>query len=543
MPRRAPVRLLIALLLATVACACARRAPDTAPRPGGTLTIALRDSFDTFDPASSWDPEQTPYLDLLFEGLMAFDDSGRVRPACAESVRVSDDGRTYRFALRPGLRYADGSSVRAQDFVTGIARLFRPGVARSPGAPQFVALAGALEQGTRKSPPLGVTAPDSSTVEIRLAWPDPRLLAKLAQPRWAIPVPESAADRLGASYGAFPSTNGPYALSRAGRDTLLFTRNPHYAPRPTDRAPAIAARGYADTIRVLTQRTARQALLGLESGRVDLACPPPLEYLERLGRTPELRRVSGATEPPLRWLLVLNSELAPVARRDVRQAVAGGVNRPRLVEDLGPFAMPERGFVRGEDGGGQAPGYDPAGARGFLEAAKQYTGVRVTIAVPRASALAAGLEALTPGLAKASIQVDGDSRSRADWERAAVRRRGAMALLVPWRAPSADDVDALAALLLNRGLRSGWGGNLGWYHPDPGLDSLLLRGLREADPAARNAVAAQVGTLLESDAPLVPLARIEEIAVLRAPWTGAVFHPRRGLDLRRIHRAAIAPTS
>jgi peptide/nickel transport system substrate-binding protein len=531
------------LVLALAAAGCAPRAVDTRPHPGGTLTIAQRDSFATFDPAFAWDPEVTPYLDLVFEGLVAFDDSGRVQPACAAAYAVSDDGRTWRFALRPGLRYADGSRVAARDFAYGLARLFRAGALRSPGAPQFVALEGALDQGTRRAPPLGAWAPDSLTVVLRLAWPDLHLLEKLAQPCYAIPVPESAAARLGPSYGAFPATNGPYAIARVGRDTVLFVRNRYYDPGFADRAEAEAARGYPDTIRVLTNRTARQTLLGLESGRLELACPPPLEYGERLARTAALTRVNGATEPPVRWLLALNTELAPLARRDVRHAVACGMNRQRLVEEFGSYALPVRGFASGEEGGGQAPGYDPALARQFLEAAKQYTGVRVAVTVPRASSLAAGLEAMTPALARASIQVDALPRPVSDWARAAVERRGAGAILVPWRAPSGDDLDGLAAVLLNRGLRSGWGGNLGWYHPDSDLDSLLLRGLRESDPVAREAISGQIGTVLESDLPYLPLARIEETAVVRAPWTGARFHPRRGLDLRRIHRGAGAPTS
>ena len=545
-PAAAPLRaqmLALTLILALALAGCARHVADTRPHPGGTLTIAQRDSFATFDPAFAWDPEVTPYLDLVFEGLVAFDDSGRVTPACAAAYAVSDDGCTWRFALRPGLRYADGSRVAAQDFAYGLARLFRAGALRSPGAPQFAALEGALDQGTRRAPPLGASAPDSASVVLRLAWPDPHLLEKLAQPRYGIPVPESAATRLGASYGAFPATNGPYALARVGRDTVLFVRNPHYDPGLADRALAEAARGYPDTIRVLTNRTARQSLLGLESGRVELACPPPLEYSERLARVAALTRVSGATDPPVRWLLVLNAELAPLARRDVRQAVASGLNRQRLVEEFGSYTLPERGFAKGEDGGGQAPGYDPALARQFLEAAKQYTGVRVAVTVPRASTLAAGLEALTPALARASIQVDALPRPVSDWARAAIERRGAGAILVRWRAPSGDDLDGLAALLLNRGMRSGWGGNLGWYHPNSALDSLLLRGLRQSDPVGREAISGQIGTLLESDLPYLPLARIEETAILRAPWTGARFEPRRGLDLRRIHRGGGAPTS
>ena len=544
MPLRVRPPLVFRLLaLLPLLAGCAAQPGDDMPPTGGTLTIAQRDSFATLDPAFAWNPEDDPYLGLLYEGLVAFDDSGRVGPGCAFLPVVSPDGRTYRFKLRPNLAYADGSPLLAEDFAHGIRRLFRPGAQRSPGAPQFAALAGALLQGTRHAPPLGVEATSGEELVLRLAWPDPHLLEKLAQPRYAIPVPESAASRLGASYGAFPRTNGAYRLTRVGRDTLLFLRNPRYDPGLSDPLAARARRGYPDTIRVLANRTARQTLLGLESGRVDLACPPPLEFAERLARSRRLTVARGNSVPPLRWYLVLDCELAPVARRDARRAVAWGINRQRLVEELGSYATPARSFVGAEDATGQAPGYDPVRARQYLEAAKYYTGIRLAVTVPRASALAQGLEALTPALARGSIQVDAVPRSSAEWSRAVLERRGSLAAIVPWRAPADGDLDALAAMLLNRGMASGWGGNLGWYHPGPGLDSLLLRGLAKDDPVARRAARDQVGTLLESDLPIVPLARIEETAVLREGWTGARFHPRGGLDLRRIHRGSAAPTS
>ena len=224
---------------------CAAQPKDGAPAAGGALTIAQRDSFATLDPAFAWNPEDDPYLGLLYEGLVAFDDSGRVRPACAAMPVVSRDGRTYRFKLRPNLTYADGTPLAAEDFAHGIRRLFRPGALRSPGAPQFAALVGALQQGTRNAPPLGVEATSKEELVLRLAWPDPHLLEKLAQPRYAIPVPESAAARLGASYGAFPRTNGAYRVARAGRDTLLFVRNLHYDPGLAD--PLAVARSSAAT--------------------------------------------------------------------------------------------------------------------------------------------------------------------------------------------------------------------------------------------------------------------------------------------------------
>jgi len=544
MPLRVhPPLVLLPFALVFLLAGCAPRPKDGAPSPGGTLTIAQRDSFATFDPAFAWNPEDDPYLALLFEGLVAFDDSGRVRPACAFLPEVSADGRTYRFKLRPDLTYADGTPLVAADFAHGIRRLFRPGAQRSPGAPQFAALAGAFQQGTRNAPPLGVEAPSTGELVFHLAWPDPHLLEKLAQPRYAIPVPESAAATLGSSYGAFPRTNGAYRIARVGRDTLLFLRNRHYDAGLDDPLETRAQRGYPDTIRVLTNRTARQSLLGLESGRVDLACPPPLEFAERLGRSRRLAVVHGQGTPPLRWYLVLNCELAPVARRDARRAVAWGINRQRLVEELGSYASPARSFAGDDDAPGQAPGYDPVRARQYLEAAKYYTGIRIAVTVPRASALSLGLEALAPALARGSIQVEAIPRSTSEWSRAVIERRGALAAIVPWRAPADDDLEGLAAMLLNRGLVSGWGGNLGWYRAGPGLDSVLVRGLASDDPVARRAARDRLGTLLESDLPIVPLARIEETAVLREGWTGAHFHPRGGLDLRRIHRGAAAPTS
>ena len=529
--RDALVRTGLVAALCALAAGCRARV-DEGPRPGGALTIAQRDSFPTFDPAFAWNPEDDAYLGLVYEGLVAFDDSGLVRGACADLPSVSADGRTYRFKLRPGLTYADGSKIVAGDFVNGITRLFRPGDRRSPGAPQFAALENAFRQGMKNPPPLGVSAPQPDLVVLKLAWPDPHLLEKLAQPRYGIPVPADGV----------PKTNGAYRIARAGRDTVLFLRNDNYDPGLDDPLAAVAQRGYPDTIRVLTNRIARQVLLGLESGRVDLACPPPLEFAERLGRSRHLTTIRGLSDPPLRWYLVLNCELAPVARRDARRAVAWGLNRQRLVEEFGDFIAPARSFADDEDAQGDAPGYDPVRARQYLEAAKYFTGIRVAVTVPRGSALAAGLESLTPGLARASIQVDAVPRPAGEWAEAALERRGAMAALVPWRAPARGDMDGLASMFLNRGLSGTWGGNLGWYR-NPGLDTLLVRGLATADPVARSAARDQVGTLLESDLPILPLAAITETAVLRLEWAGARFQRRGGLDLRRIHRASSVPSS
>jgi ABC-type transport system substrate-binding protein len=284
---------------------------------------------------------------------------------------------------------------------------------------------------------------------------------------------------------------------------------------------------------------------------VDGLVPPPLEYLDRVQRSPDVTLVEGHADPPVTWYLALNAELAPLARRDARRAVAWGVNREHMVEQLGDRFAPERLFTApgpSPRGGGAmraaaAPGYDPAQSSFFLAAADAMSGIRMPVTVPRASLLAAGLEALTPGLARAGIQVDAVVTTGSAWETAALSRRGTQATLVPFRAVGDDPLEALAALLLNRGLGSGWAGNVAWYHPDTGLDSLLVAGLREPDPAARAAITGQVETLLQSDLPLVPLARVADGAAIRSPWTGIRFKPGLGLDLRAVRHGQSAPRS
>lgn len=518
--------LAVAVLCALCAACVPRHGGDEG---GGTITLTARDSFATFDPAFACDPQQTPFLRLVYEGLLAFDDSGRVTGACARRWESSDGGRTLRFELRPGLFAADGAPVTAGDFRRGIERLFLPGVHRSPGAPQFAALAGALEQGTRRPPPLGIETPDERTLVLRLAWPDPFLLEKLAQPRFVLPA--------GIDLAARP--NGEYRLVREPSG-YAFVRNPAWRAALEEDDPRRARPAGPDTVRVLTGVTSRRALLGLESGRIDLLWPVPVEYRERLMRSANFDHVEATLDPPHTWWLVLNAELAPLARRDARRGVAHAVHRPRLPEELGDWLVPLRTFATG--GAGEAPGYDPGQARLSFEAARYFTGIRMPVTVPRGSAPEAGLEALAPALARGAVQVDAVPVSRAAWARAQRERRGMSAGVVVWQAPSRDGLDDLSARLLNRGLRSGWAGNWSWYHPGPGLDSLFVRGLRETDPVTRAAIRDQVGELLEGDLPFIPLASLRDAVVHRRELSGVAFHPRDGLDLGAIRRRRGART-
>src|SRR5206468_1801881 len=102
---------------------------------------------------------------------------------------TSDQGRSYTFRLRPGLRYSDGRPIRASDFARSMQRIFRVG---SPGAGFFATIVGA-DSCVRRPPncrlPHGVIADDSArTVSFLLSEPDPDFLLKLAL-GFVVPIP------------------------------------------------------------------------------------------------------------------------------------------------------------------------------------------------------------------------------------------------------------------------------------------------------------------------------------------------------------------
>ncbi len=80
------------------------------------------------------DPVQTVTLitrmhgELVYESLFAWDSKFESKPMMVESYTVSPDGLSYRFTLRPGLKFHDGSPVTANDVVPSIKRWIARGL-------------------------------------------------------------------------------------------------------------------------------------------------------------------------------------------------------------------------------------------------------------------------------------------------------------------------------------------------------------------------------------------------------------------------------
>lgn len=166
----------------------------------------------------------------LYEGLVTEDAHGRLVPGIARHWSVSEDGRTWTFVLRDGLRWSNGERLDAPQVVASLRRAFAPATA-APFAELFDALENAQAVQAGRLPPaaLGVGAPDPHTVVFRLTR-SASLPALLTLPI-AFPVYLPAVERLGAQHtrpGQLVS-NGAYRLAAwTPQANLVVDKNPRF---------------------------------------------------------------------------------------------------------------------------------------------------------------------------------------------------------------------------------------------------------------------------------------------------------------------------
>ena len=85
---------------------------------GGEITVGIaKDLDDSLDPHRMVTAGTREVLFNLFEGLVKPNSKGELIPAVAERYQLSEDGRTYTFTLREGVKFHNGATVTAEDVV------------------------------------------------------------------------------------------------------------------------------------------------------------------------------------------------------------------------------------------------------------------------------------------------------------------------------------------------------------------------------------------------------------------------------------------
>ena len=160
----------------------------------------------------------------LREGLLTFDPNGEPVPGQAASWQVFDDGKRYRFTLRPDARWSNGDQVTAADFVRGWRHAFsKENPAATAGLLQSILNANEILAGTMDVSKLGIIAVEPGLLDVLLTEPAPWILEILTHPVSYPLHPASLDDP------RWAPVNGAYTLDEwIPRASLRLQRNPEY---------------------------------------------------------------------------------------------------------------------------------------------------------------------------------------------------------------------------------------------------------------------------------------------------------------------------
>ena len=300
---------------------------------GGTLTEVSSD-LPQLDPAHDLDLA-SPALAGVYDGLVAFRKAAGAQgdtlvPDLAVVLpRPADGGKTYTFTLRRGIRYSNGTPVRASDFRRGLQRQLSFGDV--PDYYQAILGAPACHPNSRPCDlAAGIITDDAAgTVTFRLGQADPDFLDKLALLP-AAPAPPGAAGHLMDRAPFLPGT-GPYKISRYQPGaSLTLVRNPYFRQWSYAAQPA----GYPNVIRIEQMAGSRQRQSAVAAGRADLM---DISFDAELYRPLAVRyptRVHAGLKLITNYLF-LNTRQPPFTSLKARQALNYAVDRARIIQLLG----------------------------------------------------------------------------------------------------------------------------------------------------------------------------------------------------------------
>ncbi len=328
----------------------------------------------------------------IYEGLTRFSADGDVIAGLAESWDISEDGLTYTFNLRSGVKYHDGSDMTASDVVYSLNRAR----AEDSTNAQKGLFAGIAD----------VTAADDTTVVVTLTSENGGFLFNMA---WGDAIILNEGDDVEAlksqpnGTGAFTFTNWVQG------DSINLARNENYWG-----TPAILE---TVTIKYISDPTA--AFAAMMAGDID-AFPtfPAPENLPQFDADPRFTVIIGSTEGET--ILATNNKMPPFDNPLVRKALSHAIDRSAIIDGAmfgygtpigSHFAPHNPAYI---DLTGES-NYDPELARALLAEAGYPDGFTTTLKLPPPTYARRGGEIIAAQLRAVGIETEVTNLEWGSW--------------------------------------------------------------------------------------------------------------------------------
>ncbi|SMC98754.1 ABC transporter substrate-binding protein [Kibdelosporangium aridum] len=309
---------------------------NASDKKGGTLKFASSDDFDSTDPGNTYYAFGNNFIRLYARMLMTYaskpgTDGAKPVPDLAEAPGVpSDSSKTWTYKLKKGIKYEDGTEVKAKDIKYAVARTFDRGVLRS-GPSYFKSLLAADGyEGPYKDTNLdnfkGVETPDDYTVVFKLKDSFAEFNELVMFSGQTAPVPQ--AKDTGEQYALHPLSTGPYMWegNYKPKQGGALVRNPNW-----DQATDPNRKQLPDRIEVAAGVNAEELDNQLLSGdvQVDLAGTGLQEAArQRVLGDPALKANADNPYAGFHWLVPINTKVIPNV--DCRLAIIYAADRDAM---------------------------------------------------------------------------------------------------------------------------------------------------------------------------------------------------------------------
>lgn len=473
------------------------------PVKGGEITVGIaQDLDDSLDPHQTVAAGTREVLFNIFEGLVKPNSDGEMIPAVAEKYTLSEDGTTYTFTLREGVKFHNGQTVTAEDVVYSINRC--AAVPEGQEKP-LVAAFSAVKR---------VEALDEKTVAVTIAQRDLEFISYMT----AAIIPADYENQDTAPVGT-----GPFRfVSRTPQQDFVMERFEDYWGAPA----------WLDKVTYKICENADALVMNLNGGSIDLCAHLTSAQASQLNQSFQV--LEGTMN--LVQAIYLNNQAKPFDNQLVRQALCYAIDRQGIMDMVA-------------DGHGTAVGssiypaftkyflpelvdkypHDVAKAKELLAQAGYPDGFDMTISVPNNyQPHMDTAEVVAEQLREAGINVTIQPVEWSTWLDTIYNGRQFQATVV-----GVDAANMTARAMLER-FTSDYGKNFINYN-NPAYDTLFQQAINAQDEATQTDLYKQMEAMLADTAANVYIQDLCDLVAMRQDLGGLKFYPIYVLDLSTVY--------
>mgnify|MGYP001187646792 CR=1 FL=1 len=305
-------------LLSATALAAALMAPGLQAQ---TITAVMHTSLRVLDPIITTAHITRNHGYMIYDTLLATDANNEIKPQMLESWKVSDDGKTYTFTLRAGLKWHDGQPVKAEDALASVKRW-----AQQDKMGQMV-----MEQITESK------VIDDTSFSVTLSEPGDLILRALAKPSGIAPfiMPKRIAETPANQPIKEHIGSGPFRMVQSEFQPgvqVVYEKNPDYKPRPEPISGMAGGKQvYVDRVKWISTPDAMTSLNALINGEIDYLEQLPFD-LEPLVTNNDDVVVRVLDPLGYQTVMRMNHLHKPFDNKVIRQAAMYAVNQESILQ-------------------------------------------------------------------------------------------------------------------------------------------------------------------------------------------------------------------